>query len=130
MIRRHAIEQASALLRRMAFQANRTARRTDAGRIHDLRVSIRRLTACLELFRQFFPRGQARRISRKVGVLMDLASEVRNRDIALELLKKAAIPAAPSWALEREQAAAELRDALKHWSRRDAHRKWRVRLDL
>ena len=27
MIRRHAIEQASALLRRMAFQANRTAKR-------------------------------------------------------------------------------------------------------
>jgi CHAD domain-containing protein len=133
-IRQHATEQASALLRRMAFQATRTSKLTDADAIHDLRVSIRRLTQCLSVFHQFFPSGEAKKVRRKMSALMDLASEVRNRDIALDLLKRAAIPAGSSLARtllrEREQAERALREALKRWSRRDAHRKWRSWLDL
>jgi hypothetical protein len=70
----------------------------------------------------------------QASALMDLASEVRNRDIALDLVKRAAIPAgaplAQTLSRERVKAERDLREALKRWSRRDAHRRWRSRLDL
>lgn len=133
-IRKYATDQASALLRRMAFQAGRTSQLSDADAIHDLRVSIRRLTECLRIFGQFFPREKAKRVRRKLDALMDLASEVRNRDIALMLLRKAAIPAgsplASTLAQERDGAVRVLREALKRWSRQGSHRRWRSRLGL
>ena len=133
-IREYALEQTSDLLRRMAFQATRTSKHASPDAIHDLRVSIRRLTQCLALFDQFFSGGEAKKVRRKARVLMDLASQVRNCDIALDLLKRAAVPAASPMARailrERRQSERALEEALKRWSRRDAHRKWRLRLDL
>ena len=82
-IRDYAAEQTSMLLRRLAFQASRTARMADVEAVHDLRVSIRRLAQCLRLFSQFFPRERTKKIQQKLETVMDLASEVRNRDIAL-----------------------------------------------
>jgi CHAD domain-containing protein len=133
-IRRHATDQASVLLRRMAYQASRTSQLQDADTIHDLRVSIRRLTECLRVFDQFFPREKAKRVRRKLDALMDLSSEVRNRDIALTLLGRAAIPAGSplvsTLSQERDGAVQVLREALKRWSRRGFHRRWRSRLGV
>jgi CHAD domain-containing protein len=130
----YARRQASDLLRRMAFQANRVARVKDPEVVHDLRVSIRRLTQCLRVFDEFFPGGQAKRLRRKLRGVMDLASEVRNRDIALSLLGAARIPGGSALAqgLSQERKAAEraLLAGLKRWSRRDSERKWRARLGL
>ncbi len=131
---KHATEQASVLLRRLAFQANRTSRQQDAVAVHDLRVSVRRLTQCLKVFSQFFPGGTAKKVRQKLDGWMDLASEVRNRDIAIELLGKAAIPPGSpvvrKLMQEREAAERVLVAALKRWSRRGIHKKWCSRLDL
>ena len=81
-IREYAQGQASDLLRRMAFQSNRVTRVKQEETVHDLRVSIRRLTQCLRVFEQFFPQDRAKGLRRKLGDILDLASEVRNRDIA------------------------------------------------
>jgi CHAD domain-containing protein len=112
----------------MAFQAGRTFLLKDADTIHDLRVSIRRLTEWL------LPREKAKRVGRKLDALMDLASEVRTRDIALMLLRKAAIPAGSplvsTLAQERDGAVRVLREALRRWSRRGFHRRWRSRLGV
>jgi CHAD domain-containing protein len=133
-VRKHASDQASVLLRRMAFQAGRTSQLKDADTIHDLRVSVRRLTECLRVFDQFFPRERVKRVRRKLDLLMGLASEVRNRDIALVLLRRAAIPAGSplvsTLAQERDGAVRVLREALKRWSRHGSHRRWRARLGL
>jgi len=133
-IRKYATDQASVLLRRMAFQVSRTSQLKDADAVHDLRVSIRRLTECLRVFDQFFPQGKTKRVRRKLDALMDLASEVRNRDIALMLLRRAAIPAGPpllgTLAQERDGAVRVLREALKRWGRHGSHRRWRSRLGL
>jgi CHAD domain-containing protein len=133
-MRKHATDQASVLLRRMAFQAGRISQLKDADAVHDLRVSIRRLTECLRVFDQFFPRGKEKRVRRKLDALMDLASEVRNRDIALVLLRRAAIPAGSpllsTLEQERDGAVRVLREALKRWSRHRSHRRWRTRLGL
>jgi CHAD domain-containing protein len=131
-IREYARGQASDLLRRVAFQANRTARVRDEEAVHDLRVSIRRLTQCLRVFKPFFPQAQAKSLRRKLGDVMDLASEVRNRDIALELLRAARVPAesevARKLSQERKEAERTLVAALRRWSRRDSEKKWRARL--
>ena len=130
----HAAGQASTLLRRLAFQANRTARLSDAGSVHDLRVSIRRLAQCLRIFGQFFPREKGRKSQHRLNAVMDLASAVRDRDIALELLVTARIPSdsALVQVLSQERAAAErsLVDTLERWSRRSFQKKWRSRLEL
>jgi CHAD domain-containing protein len=130
----HAAGQASTLLRRLAFQANRTARLSDAGAVHDLRVSIRRLGQCLRIFGQFFPRERGRKSQHRLNAVMDLASAVRDRDIALELLAAARIrsDSALVEVLSEERAAAErsLVDTLERWSRRTFQKKWRSRLEL
>jgi CHAD domain-containing protein len=133
-IRAYAAEQAAALLRRLVFQANRTAKRRDAGSVHDLRVSIRRLRQCLRTFRQFYPAGGRKRIRRELSALMRLASEVRDRDIALAFLAEARIPAESplvrTLSEGRHHAEASMTAALKGWSRRGLYKKWRAALGL
>lgn len=134
LMRDHAARQASALLRRLAFQANRTARLSDAGSVHDLRVSIRRLAQCLRVFGQFFPRERGKKSQHRLNTVMDLASAVRDRDIAVELLAAARIPSDSALVqeLSEERAAAErsLVATLERWSRRGFQKKWRSRLEL
>jgi CHAD domain-containing protein len=133
-IREYAQGQASDLLRRMAFQSNRVTRVKQEETVHDLRVSIRRLTQCLRVFEQFFPQDRVKGLRRKLGGIMDLASEVRNRDIALDLLRGAHLSAgsavARSLSQERQEAERALLVSLKRWSRRDSEKKWRARLGL
>lgn len=134
LIRDHAAGQASTLLRRLAFQANRTARRSDPDSVHDLRVSIRRLTQCLRIFGQFFPRERGKKFQHKLIAVMDLASAVRDIDIATALLAAAGIPSDSPLvrvlSQERTRAERSLVDALERWSRRGFQKKWRSRLEL
>ena len=134
LIRDHAVGQASTLLRRLAFQANRTARSSDAGSVHDLRVSIRRLAQCLRVFGQFFPRESGKKFQHRLSAVMDLASAVRDRDIAMEFLVAARIPSDSALVkvLSQERAGAEraLVARLERWRRRGCQEKWRSRLGL
>jgi len=133
-LRDYALERGALLLRRLAFQMHRAARLHDPESIHDLRVSIRRFQQCLAVFGQFFPRGQAKRIRRRLHQIMHIAGEIRNRDIALELLEKSRLPAdAVLQGRLREDARrlhGELLRLLGRWGRRDLSRRWGSRLGL
>ena len=133
-MRDYAAGQTATLLRRLAFQANRTARRSDPDSVHDLRVSIRRLAQCLRIFGQFFPRERGRKFQHKLSAVMDLASTVRDRDIATEFLAAARIPSDSALvqvlSQERTRAERSLVDTLQRWSRRGFQKKWRSRLEL
>jgi CHAD domain-containing protein len=133
-VRDYAYEQTSTLLRRLAFQASRTAKMADVDAVHDLRVPIRRLEQCLRVFSRFFARERTRKIQQKLETVLDLASKVRDRDIALELLASAPLLADSSLAqllaLERTEAEKSLVAALARWNRRGFHKKWRSRLGL
>jgi CHAD domain-containing protein len=59
--------------------------------VHDLRVSIRRLTQCLRTFRRLFHRGPLQKVRRRLHKLMRLCAAVRTCDVALELLAHAGI---------------------------------------
>jgi CHAD domain-containing protein len=126
--------QASRLLGKLAFQVRHAAKHPNEDAIHDLRVSIRRLSQCLREFHQFFPRHEAKKILKQLGKVMDLAAEMRNRDIAIELIGKDGRPAESAFLAnlgpERELAKQKLTRALVQWRRRDFSRKWRPWLAL
>ena len=126
--------QAARLLGKLAIQVRHAAKHPNEKAIHDLRVAIRRFSQCLREFRQFFPRHQAKKILRQVARAMDLAAEMRNRDVAIELIggdeASAKSVLAASLREEREQAKRKLTKALARWRRRDFSRKWRQWLDL
>jgi CHAD domain-containing protein len=130
----YARERGALLLRRLAFCMNRAAQLRDPDSIHDLRVSIRRFQQCVVAFQQFFPRGQAKRIRVRLHQIMQIAGEIRNYDIALELFEKSGLPVNPALTLHMRQEAkelhAELQRLLARWGRRDLSRRWGARLGL
>jgi CHAD domain-containing protein len=133
-IRKYAGQQTAAHLRLFAFQVNRAAKLGNADAIHDLRVSSRRLAECLRVFDQFFPGRAAKKIRRKIKELLAQAAEVRNRDIAHDLMVNSRVDAgsAAFAALNagRERQLRLLADMLKGWARRHSFRKWRAELNL
>ena len=126
--------QAGRLLRKLAMQVRHAAKHPNEEAIHDLRVSIRRFSQCLREFRQFFPRHHTNKIMKQLANVMDLAAEMRNRDVAIELIDGNGASAesvlAANLREEREQAKRKLTKALTHWRHRDFSRKWRPWLDL
>jgi CHAD domain-containing protein len=126
--------QTGILLRRMAIQVTRTARTGDADAIHDLRVAIRRLKRCLQVFAQFYPPRSWKPVRRRLAELMDACANVRDRDIAIGLLQQAGVPAASPLLrqldVERKAAVRELQLELRRWRERGFSRQWRVQLEI
>ena len=133
-LREYVRVQTRILLRRLASQVNRTARSGDADAIHDLRVAIRRLSRCLRVFAQFYPGRSWKQMRRRLADLMDACGSVRDRDIAIELLEKAGVPAASALVrqldAERRAADEELRRELRRWKDRGFRRQCWARLEL
>ena len=91
----------------------------DPDAIHDLRVSIRRLTQCFRIFH-----ARAKKMRRSLHKIMEHCGAVRNCDIALELLAGCGLPESPSipkLKKSRERAAQKLHRSLKK-ERRRRHR--------
>ena len=133
-MKKYAQARIAALIAKMATQAKRAAESADDEAVHDLRVSIRRLSRGLRAFAQFFPGKSWKQARRELSDLMDCAAGVRDRDIAIELLEKAGLePKAGVIAIiakERTAAAKALQQALRDWRERDAPRQWRGALKL
>jgi triphosphatase len=133
-MREYARLQTAILLRRMAFQIRRAARSGDAESIHDLRVAIRRLNACLRVFAQFYPGRSAKRIRRRLTELMEMAGAVRDLDVTLELMHQSGASTRTALARqlhdERRQAYSRLQAEARLWKNRAFSRKWRSRLGL
>ena len=121
--------QALRLLGKLAFQVRHASRHPNEEAIHDLRVSIRRFSQSVREFRQFFPRRQTKKILKQLDKVMDLAAEMRNRDIAIELIRVEGDSTESVFAAElrqeREEAKRKLTLALVQWRRHDFSRKWR-----
>ena len=134
MMRAYALSQTDDLLRRFEHAIERAAESGNADSIHDLRVSIRRLSRCLRVFSQFYPGGHWKKVRKELSGLMRLAGAVRDRDIALELLAKSGITgnraAVRHLRAERLAAAQQLASEIYRWSGRKLARRWRVRLGV
>ena len=123
-------EQTATLLRRLASSAHEAAALGSKDAVHDLRVGIRRLNQCLQLFGESFPRGKVRKIRRELKKVMKLSGEVRDLDITIELCKKAKMRTDPMVVHERRRARKELVSALKSWTRHDFSKRSRERLNV
>ena len=125
--------QTATLLRRLAYAVGRAAKSGDADSIHDLRVSIRRFSRCLQVFAQFYPEGSGKKIRRRLSILMEAAGTVRDLDIALELLAadgKDNRRLVSRLKQERRHANRELFDEVEHWHNQGFSKKWRNSLGL
>ena len=133
-IRAFALQQIEALLGRFVFELHRAAQSNDPEAVHDLRVSIRRLSQALRVFAAFFPAREVKKIRRRLRAILDAAAEVRDRDIALELCDRAGIPPdAPlraAFETARREAEQAFKDLLKECERRGFSARWRSRLHL
>src|ERR1041384_1446759 len=89
-----ALDSATRLLERLAYQINATVHTPDAKAIHDLRVAIRRFSQSLALFKQVFSGKDVKKIRRRLNNLMELTNEARDCDIAAEMLVKSELPGA------------------------------------
>jgi CHAD domain-containing protein len=133
-LKQYAQTQIEALIARFSLRVKRAAENADARSVHDLRVSIRRLSRGLRVFAPFFPGKSRKRVRRELAELMDAAAQVRDRDIAIELLEKAGI--APQARIvtrlesQRRQTAEALQTALRSWQERNAVRQWKGALEL
>jgi CHAD domain-containing protein len=132
----YAIEQMNRLLTTLAFQVHRAAKKPGADEIHDLRVSIRRFSQGLQLFADFFPKWEVKKIRRMLKRMMRITSSIRDRDIALEFLAESE-PASsnhgvhrPRLAKERSAYQRQFAEMVRRWSAHDFSAKWRNGLAL
>lgn len=130
-IQDYVIEQMNRRLTTLAFQVHRAAKKPGADEIHDLRVSIRRFLQGLLLFTEMFPQWEVKKIKRMLKRMMQLTSEIRNRDIAVEYLTKLT-GAAHCERLRKERSEFQRRFAemVRRWNARDFSAKWRNGLSL
>jgi CHAD domain-containing protein len=126
--------QTAILLRRLAYEVNRAAKNADDEAIHDLRVAIRRLSRCLQLFKQFYPGRSSKKVRRRLSDLMDAAGAVRDCDIAAKLLEQAGVkresPVFKRVGNDRRTAVKELMAELRGWKQGSFSKKWRAQLGL
>ena len=132
-IRDFAVQQINRLLSNLAFEAHRATRSRDPEAIHDLRVGIRRFGEALRLFPEFFPGWEIKKIRKRLDRMMNLTSEIRNRDIALDYLdkEKAKDPGLRA-RLQRDRRIheREFTRMMRRWTSRDFSAKWRSGLSL
>jgi CHAD domain-containing protein len=130
-IQDYIIEQMNRLLTTLAFQVHRAAKKPGADEIHDLRVSIRRFLQGLLLFTEMFPNWEVKKIKRMLKRMMQLTSEIRNRDIALEYLAKASGRVhCERLQQERSEFQRRFAEMVRRWNARDFSAKWRNGLSL
>jgi len=122
-MREYVEEQTEKLQRKLAKEVSRAAEDASEDAVHDLRVAIRRLNRCLQVFSKLFPKRPRKEVRSRLHDLMDAAGEVRDRDIAVELLKNAGVK--PDSAVlqrladERLAAWEKLSTMLRQWKEPD-----------
>jgi CHAD domain-containing protein len=85
-IEQYALTQIDQSIKNLSQTLQRAARTPAPDAIHDYRVGIRRFSQGLLLFADFLPAAEVKQIKKLLKKTMDLTSEIRNRDIAIELL--------------------------------------------
>ncbi|MEO7653554.1 MAG: hypothetical protein ABIZ80_24105, partial [Bryobacteraceae bacterium] len=88
----------------------------------------------LKIFQQFFPRRAAKKVRKQLKRHMDLAAEIRNRDIAIGLLRRGRVPGVAvlidTLSEERRLAEEKLAALLARRGLQRIHKKWRRKLEV
>jgi CHAD domain-containing protein len=133
-IEEYAHRQISGLLRKLVYELHRVPTTQDKDAVHDLRVATRRFLYVSRFLRQFLPAKALKPIRRRLRRLLDLTSNIRELDIALEMAADAGIDAesklGQSLSEERRKAHQHMIRALGRWNRKDIAMRWRADLEL
>lgn len=115
----HLVEDLVSVMRRVAEMPGIDA-------VHDLRVSVRRASEGLRIYRDQLPK--ARRLSKEIKAIRDLAAAVRDRDVTRQLLRRHRLPANDPASIylqgQRDLAASQLQQFLLTHRREDRPHRW------
>ncbi len=130
-MRKYALEHVAALLDRLTLEVEHSRAARDVDAVHDLRVTIRRFGQSLRVFAPYLPKHAVRQVRAQLHHIMELAGEVRNRDITMELLVEAKMTA-PHQATkqDRDLAMRILVSELDRWCVEHEAVRWRAALEL
>lgn len=128
-IRAFAVQKTQTLLNDVVFAMHDAVRRHDAEAVHRLRVSIRRCQQALRLFGEFFPEAGVQKIREHLRDVMKAAGELRNLDVATELLEQET-RVVPELRLNRVDAQRQLDEKLRRLTRKDMGVRWREAIRL
>ncbi|MBI1356447.1 MAG: CHAD domain-containing protein [Acidobacteria bacterium] len=124
---RFAREATQARIQALRLEMKRARRSQHPDQVHDLRVSIRRLRACLAAFPTVFSRHRTRSLRKRLRRLFHLAGRVRDADIAVEL-RSGDPRACKDLRAARRKDARRLRRKLRKGPRRSILRRARAAL--
>ena len=124
-----AIRKTQELIDNSVFALHEAVRLQDSDAVHRMRVSARRLQQALRVFRQYFNKSGVRRIRKQLKSCLKAAGELRNHDIAIELLDKYGADV-PEVHADRSAAKREFRSTVRRVTNKDLGLKWRSELGL
>jgi CHAD domain-containing protein len=124
----YAVQTIVELMDKVQKESVAAAKDASEERIHDLRVSIRRLSETLRVFEDVCPDDSAAAIRKDLKQAMRLAGRIRNHDVAAELAKKSKVTVSASSDEERAQAVRELGEVLTKWNKGVIYKIWRTEL--
>jgi len=91
----------------------------DPDTVHDVRVAVRRLEQCLEVWEPCFKRKPLRPLRKQVKAIRKAAGNVRDLDIAADLFREAGIRRPVFLSRSRNEAAKTLLSVAKEWIEQD-----------
>lgn len=118
----------SVLIGKVAEESSKAAEDASEDCIHDLRVSIRRLSETLRVFEDVLPDESAATVRKDLREAMQMAGAIRNHDIAFDLAKKAKVEVDASFDAERASAVRGLCRVLGKWNKDGVFDVWRAEL--
>jgi hypothetical protein len=128
-MREYAVAKTGTLLGEAVAAIQYAAETADEPAVHKMRVAIRRLQQALRLFRQYLKSGGVEHVKTRLRAIMQIAGELRNRDIGIELLADAGAGTA-EFAKQRLQYNEQLSDLLKEYANPELLAAWRHKLGL
>jgi CHAD domain-containing protein len=124
----YAARNIGGLIGKVAEESSKAAEDASEDSIHDLRVSIRRLSETLRVFEDVLPDDSAADIRKALRQAMHPAGTIRNHDIAGDLARKAKVEVGASFQKDRATAVQELCDVLGKWNRDGIFDVWKAEL--
>jgi CHAD domain-containing protein len=122
------------LIERLAFRVARCLHHPAPDQVHDVRVAIRRLDQALKIFSRWLPTKPTRRIRARLDRVLKRAAEVRDCDIATELIAqlqlRVSATVVEALRSRRESAVGRLENVLRRLRKSEFSSKWRGRLEL
>ena len=124
-----AFRKSGELIDTVVFALHDAQRLHEADAVHRLRVSIRRLQQALRVFRQYLKGPGVKRVRTQLKKAMQAAGDLRNQDIAIELIEKSGKDF-PEIRAARTASKKAFRATLHQITKKDLGVKWRAALGL